>query len=841
MSQFVHVALPLPIFKNFTYSVPDHFADSAHIGVRVTVPFGKRSMTGVIVDEVSETTVPGVKPLSDVLDTEPLFNDEMLRFADWMSEYYVSPIGETLRSMLPQGMSPESSQRVMLAYNDVVQEIAELRRSAPRQAAILTALSDHPKGVTVAFLKKKVGAENLHSQLVALEEKGLIERTTEHGRESKPKKVNAVRINPTLLGDEEALHALFDQLDANAPKQASIMLFLYSHAERSGNEFIPNTQVLASAKAGASALAGLVEKGVLEQTQIEQSREEILENREDEPEHEALTDSQTEITPNQDQANAITAITQVMDAGTFKSFLLHGVTGSGKTQVYIEAIRHAVERGKRAIMLVPEIALTIQLVERFKRAFGDRVTVLHSRMSEGERYDSWLRAMRGGCDVVIGPRSALFAPVRDLGIVIVDEEHEASYKQYDAQPRYNARDAAIVRAQLSGAVVVLGSATPSIESYFNALREKYQLLSLPERVDNAREPRMVIVDTVTARKQALMRGSLSVRLISDIRAKLEKKEGVILFQNRRGFSTRLECAACAHSPMCPNCAVTLTYHKPITSLRCHYCGYTRKAETSCVVCGNHDLRQPGVGTQKVEEELAQHLPEAKVLRMDLDTTARKGAHRQILTAFAKGEVDILLGTQMVAKGLDFSRVSLVGVISADTQLLLPDFRASERTFQLITQVAGRAGRRGGMEGEVVVQTAHPEHPAIQAAFAKNYRMMYSDELHNRQALLYPPFARFIVIEVKSEDQKEAEQHAKLFRGLLPAKHPALDIIGPTQSLIWKLKNAYRYQIIVKNNKATDPGGRQFHQVFSRAYEKYREDHGKQSVQIIVDVDAQGMG
>ncbi len=351
---------------------------------------------------------------------------------------------------------------------------------------------------------------------------------------------------------------------------------------------------------------------------------------------------------------------------------------------------------------------------------------------------------------------------------------------------------------------------------------------------------MVIVDTLTARNQRLMKGSLSSRLLHDIKERLERKEGVILFQNRRGFATRLECASCSHSPMCPHCAVTLTYHKSRDELRCHYCGYVRKAERVCAVCGHADLRQPGVGTQKVEEELAEQLPEARITRMDLDTTAKKGAHRKILALFAKGEVDILLGTQMVAKGLDFSRVTLVGVISADTQLLLPDFRASERTFQLLTQVSGRAGRRSGLEGEVVIQTSHPNHPAIQAAFAKNFLMMYNDELHARRELNYPPFARFIVIEFRSEDQRETEKHARLFRSLLPADSPAFQTLGPTMALIWKLRNLFRYQIVIKNTRSVDPGGKMFAAAFSKAYETYRAEHAKAAVQLIVDVDAQGM-
>jgi primosomal protein N' (replication factor Y) len=836
---FVQLALPVPVFKTFTYSVPAEHAGRSLLGIRALVPFGQRTMTGVIVGESETTDIPKVRPLLDLLDADPIFSPEMLRFADWMSEYYLSPLGETLRSMLPQGMTPESTQRIMLASPELVYRAAELRRTAPRQAAIITALGDHPKGIALSTLQKKVGGDSLYSQLVALEEKGLIVRTMQGAKGATAKSVRGVRITPALFADEQRLHELFDLLDESAPKQAAIMSLLYTQAERTDNAFVFAGEVLEAAKATDSALKALRDKGAIEIEQIEVSREEILNSSSDEIEESTIDHLFGEIVPNPAQSIAIRSVIESIDAGTFRTFLLHGVTGSGKTQVYIEAIRHAIRRGKRAIMLVPEIALTFQLVERFTSVFGERIAVLHSRLSDGERFDAWQRAAAGGCDVIIGPRSALFAPLRNVGVIVVDEEHESSYKQYDAQPRYNARDAAIVRARFEGAVAVLGSATPSIESFYNTQQGKYQLLELPDRVDNAREPKIVIVDTQTARKQNLMRGSLSMRLLHDIRARLVRKEGVILFQNRRGFATRLECSSCAHSPVCPHCAVTLTYHKLIEELRCHYCGYMRPAERECEVCGNQDLRQPGIGTQKVEEELVAQLPEAKIVRMDLDTTARKGSHRQILASFARGEIDVLLGTQMVAKGLDFSRVSLVGVISADTQLLLPDFRASERTYQLLTQVAGRAGRRGNMEGEVVIQTSNPNHPAVQAAFSKNYMMMYNDEMQTRRELNYPPFSRFVVLEFRSEDQKAAETHARIFREMLPSTDPALEILGPSPALISKLRNQYRFQIVVKNLKSVDPGGRIFARTFSSVYERYRADHGKSTVSLVIDIDAQG--
>lgn len=840
MPRFVQVALPVPLFKTFTYAVPDVWRQSSLLGRRVSVPFGRRTLTGVVVQESESTEVEKVRDLLDVLDRSPLFSPELLRFADWLSSYYLSPAGETMRSMLPQGMSPESGVRIRLASPEALGQIAELRRNAPRQAAILSALEDNPGGMALSTLTKMIGADNLYAQLNALESRGLIARIETADKGTQIKRVRGVRLDPQLADDDEGMGKIFDELDRSAPKQAQIVSLLYTQSLRLGDDFVFASEVLEAADASESALKALVARGYVQVEEIEIHRDELmLERARIDPALRTTERPLPAIVLNEAQRQAIDAVTAAIDARVFRTFLLHGVTGSGKTEVYIEAIRHAVACGGTGMLLVPEITLTYQLVERFMAAFGERIVLLHSRMTPGERYDGWRRAASGGCDVVIGARSALFAPLGNIRLVVVDEEHEGSYKQYDAQPRYNARDAAVVRSQISGAVCLLGSATPSVESYYNAQRGKYTLLELPERVDNAREPQIVIVDTVTARRQNLMKGALSSTLVGEIAKRLERKEGVILLQNRRGFATRLECMACGHSPMCPHCAVTLTYHKRREELHCHYCGHVRTADAHCEICGNHDLRQPGVGTQKVEEELAAILPAARVSRMDLDTTTRKGAHQEILASFARGDVDILVGTQMVAKGLDFSRVSLVGVISADTQLLLPDFRATERTYQLLTQVSGRAGRRSAVEGEVVIQTAHPDHLAIRASFAKNYSQLYNEEIAVRRELNYPPFSRFIVIEFRGENQKETENHAREFRTLLPSRAPEFEIMGPTAALIYKLRNLFRFQIVVKNIRTADPGGKRFMDAFAAASDRYHGAHMRSHVQMVVDVDAQG--
>lgn len=832
----VEVAVPVPLFQTFTYKLPEEFLILTHIGCRVIVPFGKRTFTGIIISFIESSSIPKLKSVLDVLDESPAISPRMIKFANWLSEYYLSPIGETLKTMLPQGMSNESSQLIQLNdinYYDVIQE---LRKSAPRQSAIITALTDHKEGIQLSSLRKAVGSNNLTTQLKSLEEKGYINISSFTKKLIKPKTCLAIKLNDSFLLNEEKLKILLNDLDLKAPKQADIMLALLYQLDKNKTEHILASNILSITNASESALKGLLNKKAIEIYEIEISREDVISL----DSYENLKVNSLPIIPNSEQKILIDEINNSIDSDIYKCFLLHGVTGSGKTIVYIEAIKNCIKNKKTALMLVPEIALTMQLVERFTLIFGNRVVVMHSRMSEGERYDGWRRVNENGCDLVIGARSALFAPLKNLGLIIVDEEHESSFKQYDQQPRYQARDAAVVRGSIEGTVVILGSATPSVESYFNALNGKYKLIELNQRADKATEPKMIIVDIAKARKENKMIGALSDKLIELIKQKKIKNEGVILFQNRRGFATRIECSNCSHSPMCPNCAVALTYHKTKDELHCHYCNYQRIVEKSCTICGSKDLKQPGVGTQKVEEELLEKIADIKVLRMDLDTTSKKGSHKKILDDFAIGNADVLLGTQMVTKGLDFNRVSLVGVVSADSSLMIPDFRSSERTYQLITQVAGRAGRRSGLEADVIIQTSQPENPAIQSSFTKDYLSMFHYEIQNRKELRYPPFSRFIVIEIRSEDKTLAEGHSEIFKKLLPSKDLSMEILGPSPALIWKLRSMYRFQIIVKNIKIIDPSGKKFMKIFTSAYDTYMKRFAKKDVQIIIDVDAQGI-
>ena len=525
----------------------------------------------------------------------------------------------------------------------------------------------------------------------------------------------------------------------------------------------------------------------------------------------------------------------------FKPFLLHGVTGSGKTLVYIHLIKDILKLGKTSLLLVPEINLTPQLIDRFKQAFSEDFAVLHSRMSDGERFDSWRSIRDGKVRIVLGARSAIFAPLKDIGLIVVDEEHEPSYKQTSPAPRYNARDLAVIRAKMENAVVLLGSATPSIESMFNAQSGKYELLQITDRADGAKLPVINVINTLEARKHGQLIGSVSKILLDEISERIIKKEGVILFQNRRGFSSYIECMECGFIPVCQNCDVSLTFHKVRNQLRCHYCGFFQSAESSCTTCGFPEMKEIGFGTQRIEDELESYFKgcniPVKIERMDTDTTRKKGSHRSILSRFARGETDILIGTQMVAKGLDFARVTLVGVINADLQLFLPDFRASERTFQLLTQVAGRAGRSSELVGKVLIQTTHPDNMAIYATRIASYSKFYEEELTHRRNAVYPPFARFIIIEFSGKDDILVKDHIYKFLYLLPFKAKFWNVLGPVLPSISKMKNEFRRTLIIKSIKDLDKNGSLMRRSIKRAIEDYKRNYANTSVKMTVDIDS----
>ena len=784
MAALAHVVPLTSVDGVYTYRVPAGMEAEAVPGARVLVPFGRRQITGVVAAR-DEGDPDRLKPLHDVLDARPALPADLLDLTRWVAGYYLCAWGEAVKAALPSGTEVES-RRVAhaLAPPDAWDE--------KRGRAILRALHErNGSGLPVAALADVLGRKTVPQNLLRRMEAAGVLAVADVLQDASvtAKTARHLRLAP---GVGEA-----DWAEVRGARQRALLDAL---AAADGD--VLQAEALAATGAASGTVKSLEARGLVEAFDAEVERK-----------TDGMTDGAVAPAPALDlhpaQTAALGAITDAIGAGRPETFLLHGVTGSGKTEVYLRALRAALDRGQSAIVLVPEIALTPQTVRRFRSHFGDRVAVLHSRMSPGERLDAWTRIRDGVYPIVIGPRSAVFAPVRDLGLVVVDEEHEASYKQFDPAPRYHARDVAVMRAHRAGAVCVLGSATPSMESVANANADKYTRLEMPERVPvrspdgttraPAPLPPVRVVDLGRERQVRRLKGALSHDLREAMTARLARGEQTILLQNRRGYAPVLTCEDCGWTPTCRDCAVSLTVHKTNRTLRCHYCGRAERVPQPCPSCESDDLRLLGAGTQRVEEEIAEVFPEARVLRMDLDTTSRKGAHRRILDAFGRGDADVLLGTQMVAKGLDFPRVTLVGVVEADTGMLLPDFRAAERTFQLLAQVAGRAGRHE-LEGEVLLQTRNPDHPAIRYALEHDFHGFAIGELAERLALGYPPYGRLVGIEVKGPHEGSTRALSERWGDALraeAARVAGVDVLGPVPALVGRVKRWWRMHLLVK--------------------------------------------
>jgi primosomal protein N' (replication factor Y) (superfamily II helicase) len=842
MTRYADVAIPSGVNRLFTYLVPSELQTLMQPGIRVTVPFGRKLNTGLVVDLPASSSLTSLKSIIDILDAEPVVSAELLRLCRWIAEYYSAPLGETLKAAIPHGFVSVSKRMVRAIAHHGDPKTLELRSRTPLRAQLLALL--HERGpVSSSDLQKHTGLKNIHAVLNEMEKAGLLatEEVLAHALQ-KPKLRECLRLK--AIGDDVLLTAL--EALPQRKKKARELLGTIQQMKQQGMDELLVLDLLKSAKASSRAFQEIKQVCGFTTEAKEVTRQQDY----------GIEQQTLQIELNPPQEKVLQSITSCITAGVHRTFLLHGVTGSGKTQVYIEAIRACLAHGKSAIVLVPEISLTPQIVRRFKSHFGDRALVMHSRMSAGERYDVWRLAHRGDCRIVIGPRSAVFAPLDNLGLIVVDEEHEATYKQYDSSPRYHARDVAIMRALDAQAPVVLGSATPSTETYHNALAGKFTLLELPDRVDQAVLPSVVIVDMAAERRRAyaalkdslpeqergklrqFQSSSLSVLLKEKIAERLIRREGIILLQNRRGFAPFVECPACGYVEMCDNCQITLTFHLAKHHLRCHYCGLTRNMHDVCPECKSPDIRMRGVGTQRVEEQLSEIFPTARVLRMDLDTTTRKGAHDRMLKKFGNQEVDILLGTQMIAKGLDFPHVTLVGVISADTQMLLPDFRSAERTFQLLTQVAGRAGR-SRLPGEVVIQTHQPGHYSLAHVVDHNYRAFYEEELASRTELTYPPFSRIILLEARGANEEQVRRVSETLGESLERAGGPFMLLGPAPAAIAKVKNQFRWHLIVKSPKERDPSGAQTRETVRRVLVDPKNQPPR-DVHVIVDVDPVGV-
>lgn len=808
----IKVVFPLPGNRRYTYTVPVELRASAQIGCRVLAPFGRRVLTGFVIEtDVAPLTETKMRPILDILDEEPVISGKLLTIANWMADYYLCGLGEAIRTFLPAGLMLQS------------QKVARLGRPLPDaessivQRKIIATIAKHGT-IRVDRLKKLVGSRGFYSNLSKLGKNGHIEIFDELiGRKSYEQKVKHIKIGQPISESD------FSLLKKRSPRQAQMLQALKNIGG------IEKLARLCEISGSSSQTARALEKKKF----VEIFDRVILRDFYGE----LQVPQASPIVLNQEQKAAVTAIRQPVIENRNATFLLLGVTGSGKTQVYIEVLRQAIEMGKGAIVLVPEIALTPQTVFRFRSEFQKMVSVIHSRMSKSERFAAWTRIRNGESRVVVGPRSAILAPVQNLGLIVVDEEQESSYKQSDKSPRYHGRDLAVIRGKFENAVVILGSATPSLESYYNAKTGKYNLIELKKRIADIPLPRVTTIDMSRERIAGSKKGEivLSRKLLQKIEEKLQRKEQIILLQNRRGYSTVVQCGRCGEVEMCPNCNISLSFHQQGNVMRCHYCNFADKLPRKCSVCNSEIILQRGVGTQQVQSILQKQFPLARIVRMDMDTTRRKHAHDKILNDFGDAKYDILLGTQMIAKGLDFENVTLVGVISADTGLFLPDFRATERTFQLLTQVAGRAGRKNG-QGEVIIQTFSPQHMSIQFASKHDYFNFAHSEIRERQALDYPPSARLALLHFSDKEEKKASQAARKFAFLLSEKEQPLKVVGPAPAALSRLKEMYRYQLVIKSDKRRDPGAQIARRCIEQCRAEFADGSDLSRVKIRIDID-----
>ncbi len=774
---YVRVALPLPLDQTFTYAVD---GVPLRVGTRVLVPFQRQERVGFVVGHGGEEGLKRIRTVLAVMDDEPSVSESQLRLARWMADYYVTSLGLALKTMLPSVLSDASRDVVTL-------QDGPRGKLSPREARLVGALTP---GATQSLraIKRNLRMGSIWPEVRSLAAAGVLSVETLPPRPLPVKTERVVRV-VRWIDDLEDLNALVGR----ARRQADA----YQALAGSGGT-VELAHLTGQAGFSRGVIRGLEEKGlaVVEDRQVERDPFAGMPTGEDQAH-----------TPTDRQADLIQTLTSSFDAGPTKPFLLHGVTGSGKTLVYIELLKHVLAQGRGAIVLVPEISLTPQAVARFRARFGDQVAVLHSALSDGERFDAWNQLRSGRRRIAVGARSALFAPVSDLGVIVVDEEHDGSYKQSES-PRYQARDMAVVRCVLDGALCVLGSATPALESWHNVERGKFRLLSLPDRVGGGTLPPVRLIDLREARKQSKEESGarseaglvLTAPLVEAMHDRLRRGEQTILLLNRRGYSSFVQCRECGDVEICPACSISLTYHRGKSRLVCHHCRHEQPAPERCPRCGSTDLSFRGLGTEQVERVVAETFPEARLARMDVDTTSGKWSHHEILGRVERGEVDVLLGTQMIAKGLDFPAVTLVGVVNADVGIHLPDFRATERTFQLLSQVAGRAGR-GKLGGEVLIQTALPEHYAIQAALSHDYVAFATRELKERKHPAYPPLVRLINVVVSSPIPEDAagnaEAAARWLRTHVISGVP-VDLTGPAPSPIERLHGRWRWHFLLRS-------------------------------------------
>jgi len=823
---FADVLLPLPVRGYFTYRIPQELNNEVAPGMRVVVQFGTKKFYTGLVRRVHNKPpqVLSIKYVLSVIDPLPVVNERQFVLWEWMATYYMCAAGEVMNAAMPSAYKLASETRVILDP-EYIRDTGVLN---DREFQVVEAL-DIRKILTLTDISRIIGIAKVVPMVKTMIEKGILRVEEEITERYRPRTETCIRLADAFR-DETEMNAVMDKLNRRAFKQLQVLMsFINLSRCFSGNEKeVLKQELLKTPGASAAQLDGLIKKGILESYPRNVSR--LLHT-------DAIAIAEDVIlAPNQQQA--------FDDLKTYLSgnqvVLLKGVTSSGKTEIYIRLINEVIAQGKQVLYLLPEIALTTQIIRRLQKYFGAAVGVYHSRYNESERVEIWNKAnlpLAGQAgqqpyQILLGARSALFLPFTDLGLIIVDEEHDTSYKQNDPAPRYNARDAAAVLGQIHNAPVLLGSATPSIESFFNTQQKKYRYVELNERYGGLQMPEIRIVDIREESKNKRMKSHFSQQLLDAVGTALRAGEQVILFQNRRGFSLRLECDTCHYTPQCVNCDVTLIYHKQINLLKCHYCGYSIQVPSRCPECSSLAIKMKGFGTEKVEEELGVFFPEAVISRMDLDTTRTKYAYQKIIGEFESGKIDILVGTQMVTKGLDFDNVSLVGVLYADGMLSYPDFRAFERSYQLMAQVSGRAGRKN-KQGLVMIQTYNPKHPLLQWVVDDNYMAMFTQQIRDRHTFKYPPFYRMLEVSLRHKDYEVLNRAANTLAGMLKPFYGKL-LLGPEYPNVARIRNLYIKNIILKMGKGKEAAQLKFET--SRQIEKFLELPDFKSVRIQVNVD-----
>jgi len=822
---FTEILLPLPIPGTFTYRVPFDMNEGVEVGKRVVVQFGRKKIYTGLVKEIHQRVPAKYTPkyILSILDPSPVVNEIQLKFWDWIADYYMCFQGEVMNVALPSALKLASETRIV-QNPDFDGDTSNLNE---KEYLIAEAI-DIQKVLTLTEVSRIVEFKKVIPLIKNLIEKKVVLTEEEVKDRYRPKVESFVSLTKEYRSDEK-LREVFDALEKRAFKQLELLMTYIRLVKNFKDEKagIKKADLLKAANASSQALKSLEEKGIVSICQKTISRLEAFDT-EKEVGTILLTDSQHKAL---DEVNTFFEDKAVA--------LLHGVTSSGKTEIYIKLIEEVVKQGKQVLFLLPEIALTTQIINRLRKYFGDTVGVYHSKYSEFERVEIWNRVINNGKDVndnkykiVLGARSALFLPYSNLGLVIVDEEHDSSYKQFQPAPRYNARDGAVVLAQMHGAKTLLGSATPSIESYSNANFKKYGLVELTERYGGMHMPEILVADLKSETRRKTMKSHFSSFLMKHIEEALEEKQQVILFQNRRGFSLRLMCDQCNWMPECKNCDVTLIYHKHNNQLKCHYCGYSNRIPERCPECGHTGLMMHGFGTEKVEEELAIFFPKAKIVRMDLDTTRSKHAYQRIISDFEDRKIDILVGTQMVTKGLDFDHVGVVGILNADSLISYPDFRSFERSFQLMAQVSGRAGRKH-KRGKVVIQTYNPYHAVIRFVMENSYNLMFRSQLQERQQFKYPPFYRIIEIQLQHKDTQFLYAAANEFAVEL-RKKLGNRVLGPEYPIVSRVKNFYLKNIMVKIEKSEK--AHQIKDFIRQTIDNFKTKSKYKAARVVVDVD-----